>query len=41
MDYAKFRRIWRLYLIWCIAYFDACQGEILGNAQYLLDLSEN
>jgi cyclopropane-fatty-acyl-phospholipid synthase len=36
MDYAKFRRIWRLYLIWCIAYFDACKGEVLGNAQYLL-----
>ncbi|AFZ33656.1 Cyclopropane-fatty-acyl-phospholipid synthase [Stanieria cyanosphaera PCC 7437] len=36
MDYAKFRRIWRLYLIWCIAYFEACNGEILGNAQYLM-----
>ena len=34
LDYAKFRRIWRLYLIWCIAYFDSCNGEILGNCQY-------
>jgi cyclopropane-fatty-acyl-phospholipid synthase len=36
LDYAKFRRIWRLYLLWCIAYFDACDGEILGNSQYLM-----
>jgi cyclopropane-fatty-acyl-phospholipid synthase len=36
MDYAKFRRIWRLYLLWCIAYFSACNGEMLGNGQYLL-----
>lgn len=36
MDYAKFRRIWRLYLILCIAYFDMDGGRLLGNAQYLL-----
>jgi cyclopropane-fatty-acyl-phospholipid synthase len=36
MNYAKFRRIWRLYLIWCICYFDSCDGEILGNGQYLM-----
>lgn len=36
MDYAKFRRIWRLYLIWCIAYFEAGQGNFLGNGQYLM-----
>jgi cyclopropane-fatty-acyl-phospholipid synthase len=36
MNYIKFRRIWRLYLLWCIAFFDACNGEILGNAQYLM-----
>ncbi len=36
MNYAKFRRIWRLYLLWCISYFDACHGEILGNGQYLM-----
>ncbi len=36
MSYAKFRRMWRLYLLWCIAYFEACDGEVLGNGQYLL-----
>jgi len=36
INYAKFRRIWRLYLLWCIAYFDACDGEVGGNGQYLL-----
>jgi cyclopropane-fatty-acyl-phospholipid synthase len=34
--YEKFRRIWRLYLLWCIAYFEAGEGKIFGNAQYLL-----
>ncbi|MEO8890290.1 MAG: class I SAM-dependent methyltransferase [Coleofasciculaceae cyanobacterium] len=36
MNYQKFRRIWRLYLLWCIAYFESCNGEILGNGQYLM-----
>jgi cyclopropane-fatty-acyl-phospholipid synthase len=36
MIYAKFRRMWRLYLLWCIALFTACDGEVLGNAQYLM-----
>ena len=36
MDYGQFRRMWRLYLLWCIAYFEACNGEVLGNGQYLL-----
>ena len=36
LDYDKFRRIWRLYLILCIALFDGCQGEALGNGQYLM-----
>lgn len=36
MNYAKFRRIWRLYLIMCIAIFRACNGEILGNTQFVL-----
>lgn len=36
MKYNKFRRIWRLYLLWCIAYFESCDGEILGLGQYLL-----
>jgi cyclopropane-fatty-acyl-phospholipid synthase len=36
MNYAKFCRMWRLYLLLCIQYFDGCDGEILGNGQYLL-----
>lgn len=36
MNYTKFRKIWRLYLLLCIAYFDGCYGEILGNGQYLM-----
>jgi cyclopropane-fatty-acyl-phospholipid synthase len=36
MDYPKFRRIWRLYLILCIAIFEACEGQVLGNTQFLL-----
>ena len=36
MEYAQFRRIWRLYLLLCIAYFDVCEGEIMGNGQYLM-----
>lgn len=36
MNYAKFCRIWRFYLLLCIAHFDGCNGEILGNGQYLL-----
>lgn len=36
MNYEKFCRMWRLYLLLCISYFDGCDGEILGNGQYLL-----
>jgi cyclopropane-fatty-acyl-phospholipid synthase len=36
INYDRFRRMWRLYLLLCIAYFNACQGEILGNGQYLM-----
>jgi cyclopropane-fatty-acyl-phospholipid synthase len=36
MEYARFRRMWRLYLILCIAYFDGCDGKIMGNGQYLM-----
>ncbi len=36
MNYSKFCRMWRLYLLLCISYFDGCNGEILGNGQYLL-----
>jgi len=35
-DYAKFRRIWRFYLILCAAYFEAGEGQFLGNGQYLM-----
>jgi cyclopropane-fatty-acyl-phospholipid synthase len=36
MDFAKFRRIWRFYLIWFIANFASCDGEINGNGQFLM-----
>lgn len=36
MSYTKFRRIWRLYLMLCIAHFEGCDGKILGNGQYLM-----
>jgi cyclopropane-fatty-acyl-phospholipid synthase len=36
MDFAKFRRMWRFYLIWFIANFASCDGEINGNGQYLM-----
>lgn len=36
MDYAKFRRIWRFYLIWFVANFASCEGEYNGNGQYLM-----
>lgn len=36
MEFARFRRIWRLYLMWCISAFDSWDGEILGNGQYLM-----
>ena len=36
MNYKQFRRMWRLYLLLCISYFEACNGEVLGNGQYLL-----
>jgi cyclopropane-fatty-acyl-phospholipid synthase len=31
MDYAKFRRIWRFYLIWFVRNFASCDGEYNGN----------
>ncbi len=37
MNYQKFRRMWRLYLLWCISYFETCDGQILGNGQYLME----
>jgi len=36
MDYAKFRRIWRFYLIWFIRNFASCEGEYNGNGQFLM-----
>jgi len=36
MSYDKFRRMWRLYLLFCIQHFEGGVGEVLGNAQYLL-----
>jgi cyclopropane-fatty-acyl-phospholipid synthase len=36
IDFVKFRRIWRLYLIWFIANFKSCDGEINGNGQFLM-----
>ena len=36
MDYAKFRRIWRFYLIWFVRNFASCDGEYNGNGQYLM-----
>jgi cyclopropane-fatty-acyl-phospholipid synthase len=39
MDFAKFRRVWRFYLIWFVANFASCDGEINGSGQYLLTLA--
>jgi cyclopropane-fatty-acyl-phospholipid synthase len=36
MDYAKFRRLWRLYLIVLGTILGSCDGEYNGNGQYLL-----
>jgi cyclopropane-fatty-acyl-phospholipid synthase len=36
MDFARFRRIWRFYLMWFVANFASCDGEINGNGQYLM-----
>ena len=36
INFSKFRRIWRFYLMWFVANFASCDGEINGNAQYLM-----
>jgi cyclopropane-fatty-acyl-phospholipid synthase len=36
MDYARFRRIWRFYLLWLGTNFATCDGEYNGNGQYLM-----
>ena len=32
----RLRRIWRFYLIWFVANFASCDGEINGNGQFLM-----
>jgi cyclopropane-fatty-acyl-phospholipid synthase len=36
MNYAKFRRIWRFYLLMLGTIFSSCDGEYNGNGNYLL-----
>ncbi|PSB32457.1 SAM-dependent methyltransferase [Stenomitos frigidus] len=36
MDYAKFRRLWRFYLLLLGTIFATCDGEYNGNGQYLM-----
>jgi cyclopropane-fatty-acyl-phospholipid synthase len=36
IDFARFRRIWRFYLIWLGTNFASCEGEINGNGQFLM-----
>ncbi|PSB04575.1 SAM-dependent methyltransferase [Merismopedia glauca] len=36
IDFAKFRRLWRFYLMWFVANFASCDGEINGNGQFLM-----
>jgi len=36
MDYPKFRRMWRFYLILLGTMFATCEGEYNGNGQYLM-----
>ena len=36
IDYGKFRRIWRFYLLWFARNFASCKGEYNGNGQYLM-----
>lgn len=36
MDYAKFRRMWRFYLLMLGTIFATCDGEYNGNGQFLL-----
>jgi cyclopropane-fatty-acyl-phospholipid synthase len=40
MDYAKFRRIWRFYLMMMGTAFSTCDGEYNGNGQYLMVQSD-
>lgn len=39
IDFLKFRRIWRFYLIWFVSNFASCDGDINGNGQFLMTLT--
>jgi cyclopropane-fatty-acyl-phospholipid synthase len=39
MEYAKFRRIWRFYLLLLGTIFATCDGQYNGNGQYLLTVA--
>ena len=36
IDFARFRRIWRFYLLWLGTNFACCDGQINGNGQFLM-----
>ncbi len=36
IDFARFRRIWRFYLIWFVSNFASCDGQVNGNGQFLM-----
>jgi len=36
IDYARFRRIWRFYLLLLGTIFASCDGEFNGNGRYLM-----
>jgi cyclopropane-fatty-acyl-phospholipid synthase len=36
IEFSRFRRIWRFYLIWFVSNFASCDGEINGNGQFLM-----
>jgi cyclopropane-fatty-acyl-phospholipid synthase len=36
IDFAKFRRVWRFYLLWLGTNFACCDGQINGNGQFLM-----
>ncbi|MDV2992781.1 MAG: Cyclopropane-fatty-acyl-phospholipid synthase [Chroococcidiopsis sp. SAG 2025] len=36
INYPKFRRIWRFYLLWFVSNFASCDGEVNGNGQFLM-----
>ena len=36
IDFVRFRRIWRFYLIWFVSNFASCDGQVNGNGQFLM-----